>query len=107
MRPGENANLVAAEQLHSWLRQAPAVPSGASLPIVSFDAGYDSVQLSLAVADAPVCRLVRLRAGRCFYAEPTSQPPTGRPRRHGAKFVCDDPTTWPEPTDAWSTDDPP
>jgi hypothetical protein len=47
-----------------------------------------------------------LRSGRCFYADPTGQLPTGRPRRHGAKFVCDDPTTWPEPTAAWSTDDP-
>ena len=27
-----------------------------------------------------------------------AQLPTGRPRRHGAKFVCDDPTTWPAPT---------
>src|SRR5260221_6914 len=54
----------------------------------------------------PVRRLVRLRAGRCFYADPTTQPKTGRPRRHGAKFVCDDPTTWPEPSAQWSSDDP-
>jgi DDE superfamily endonuclease len=106
VRPGENLNLVAAEQICSWLAPAqPALP-GAPLPIFSFDAGYDSVQLSLALTDEPVCLLVRLRAGRCFYADPTSQPQTGRPRRHGAKFVCDAPTTWPEPTDQWSTDDP-
>jgi len=72
----------------------------------SFDAGYDPVQLSLALGDGPVCLLVRLRAGRCFYADPTSQPQTGRPRRQGAKFVCDDPTTWPTPTDQWSAEDP-
>ena len=30
MRPGENANLVAAEQLRSWRRQAPPVPAGAA-----------------------------------------------------------------------------
>jgi hypothetical protein len=107
VRPGENVNTVAAEQIRSWLRQAPptATPPG-PLPIFSFDAGYDSAQLSLALAEEPVCLLVRLRAGRCFYADPTSQPQTGRPRRHGTKFVCDDPTTWPEPTDHWSTDDP-
>jgi hypothetical protein len=107
MRPGENANAVAAEQIRSWLRQAPPAPMGPT-PIFSFDAGYDAVQLSLALADQPVCLLVRLRAGRCFYADPdpTSQPQTGRPRRHGAKFVCDDPTTWPEPTAQWATDDP-
>jgi DDE superfamily endonuclease len=101
--PGENSNEVAAAQIRSWLGQAPPTTA---LPIFTFDAGYDPVQLSLALNDLPVCLLVRLRAGRCFYADPTSQPPTGRPRRHGAKFVCDDPTTWPPPHCAWSTTDP-
>ena len=103
--PGENVNVVAAEQIRSWLKQAPPAPD-ATLPIFSFDAGYDAVQLTLALADAPLGLLVRLRAGRCFYADPTAQLATGRPRRHGAKFICADPTTWPEPTDAWSCDDP-
>jgi hypothetical protein len=106
MRPGENANLVAAEQIRSWLQQAPPAPADAPLPICSFAAGDDSVPLSLALADQPVCLLVRVRAGRCFYADPTSQPPTGRPRRQGAKFVCAEPTTWPAPTDQWSSEDP-
>jgi hypothetical protein len=101
--PGENVNLVAAEQIRSWLGQA--APS-AALPIFTFDAGYDPVHLSQALADQRGCLLVRLRAGRCFYADPTSQPPTGRPRRHGAKFVCDDSATWPAPSDAWTTSDP-
>lgn len=104
--PGENVNGVAAEQIHSWLRQAPPTAPEAAVPIFSFDAGYDSLQLSLALADKPVGLLVRLRAGRCFYADPTTQPETGRPRRHGAKFVCDDPATWPTPTAMWSTSDP-
>src|SRR5260221_10914474 len=101
--PGENVNLVAAEQIRSWLEQAP---STATRPICTFDAGDDPVQLRLAVADFPVCLLVRRRAGRCFYADPTSQPPTGRPRRQGATCVCDDPTTWPLPSAAWTTTDP-
>ena len=104
--PGENVNAVAAEQIRSWLGQMPPVAPNALLPIFTFDAGYDTVQLSLALADAPVGLLVRLRAGRCFYADPTAQPTTGRPRRHGAKFVCADPTTWPEPTARWSCADP-
>ncbi|GAC1460014.1 MAG: hypothetical protein PVSMB4_19090 [Ktedonobacterales bacterium] len=103
--PGENVNAVAAEQIRSWQSQAPLAASEAPLPIFSFDAGYDAVQLDLALHDLPICRLVRLRAGRCFYADPTAQPTTGRPRRHGAKFICADPTTWPEPTDQWSCDD--
>lgn len=104
--PGENVNVVAAEQIRSWLGQAPPTTTNTPLPIFSFDAGYDAVQLSLALADAPVSLLIRLRAGRCFYADPTAQPTTGRPRRHGAKFVCADPTTWPEPTEQWCADDP-
>ncbi len=101
--PGENMNVVAAEQIRSWLGQA-GLP--ANVPIFTFDAGYDAVQLSLALADLPVDLLVRLRAGRCFYADPTAQPHTGRPRRHGVKFVCADPTTWPTPTAAWTVSDP-
>jgi hypothetical protein len=92
VRPGENLKRVAAEQFRSWLRHAPAVPPDAPPPIVSFDAGYDSVPLSLDLADAPLCLLVRLRAGRCFSADPTTQALPGRPRRHGAQFVCEDPT---------------
>src|SRR5258708_10290276 len=103
LRPQENSNLLAAEQITAFLPQLP--PEGA-LPWFVFDAGYDPVQLTQALGQTPVGILVRLRAGRCFYADPTAQPPTGRPRRHGAQFVCDDPTTWPEPTDQWSTDNP-
>ncbi len=101
--PGENVNVVAAEQIRSWLEQ---MDPPASAPIFTFDAGYDAVQLSLALANLPVCLLVRLRAGRCFYADPTAQPHTGRPRRHGMKFVCDDPATWPTPTATWTVTDP-
>jgi hypothetical protein len=70
------------------------------VPLVVFDAGYDSAQLTLDLAEARVAVLVRLRADRCFYADPPPRPPgsTGRPRRHGAKFNCADATTWPAPT---------
>jgi hypothetical protein len=106
--PGENLNLVAAEQIRSWLHlhQTAQRHPTAALPVFTFDAGYDPVQLRLALDDLPVRLLVRLRVGRCFYADPTSQPATGRPRRHGAKFSCADPTTWPIPSCAWSTTDP-
>lgn len=61
--PGENATAVAAEQIRSWLSQAPPSP-GLPLPLFTFDAGYDSVHLSRALGDLPVCLLIRLRAGR-------------------------------------------
>ena len=48
----------------------------------------------------PVALLIRLRSNRHFWFAParTTAHPRGRPRRHGAKFVCDDPATWPAPT---------
>ena len=102
MKPGENANQVAAEQIRSFLRQRAHCGTP---PIFTFDSGYDPVQLGVALEGEDVSLLVRLRSGRCFYADPGEQPATGRRRRHGAKFVCDDPTTWPEPADQWTTTD--
>jgi hypothetical protein len=91
LRPQENSNVVAAEQIKAFL---PHLQAAAPLPWFLFDAGYDPVQLTQALGDTPAAILVRLRSGRCFYADPTAQPRTGRPRRHGHKFVCDAPATW-------------
>ena len=102
IQPGENVNQVAAEQIRSFLHQRwPGQPS----PAFTFDAGYEPVQLGMALAGLDVSVLVRLRSGRCFYADPPPGPTGGRPRRHGTKFVCDDPTTWPAPTSQWSIPD--
>lgn len=95
LRPQENSNTVAAQQIRAFLRRLPA--SGPR-PWFVFDAGYDSVQLAQALAGTRTAILVRLRAGRSFYADPTSQPRTGRPRRHGHTFDCTDAATWPPPT---------
>src|SRR5260370_26311884 len=94
MRPQENSNVVAAEQIKAFL---PDLRVDDPLPWFLFDAGYDPVQLTQALGDTPAAILVRLRAGRCFYADPTTQPRTGRPRRHGHKFAGDAPATWPTP----------
>ena len=46
-------------------------------------------------------------AGGPLLLRRSDQPtPTGRPRRHGAKFVCNDPPLGREPTDQWSAEDP-
>jgi hypothetical protein len=74
-------------------------------PLFVFDAGYDPVPLSLGLAATRAAILVRLRSDRCFYADPTGQPTTGRPRCHGAKFICADPRTWPPPGDEVSAED--
>jgi DDE superfamily endonuclease len=88
-------------------RAAGRLPAGGKLPWFVFDAGYDSAQLSLDLADLPVAVLVRLRSDRCFYADPPPRPPGagGRPRRHGAKFAFADPATWPAPTTTLHTTD--
>src|SRR5215218_5948317 len=98
LHPLEDTDQTAAAQIHALLERLPA--SGA-VPLFVFDAGYDSAQLTLDLADAPAALLVRLRSDRCFYADPppaVRSPKGGRPRRHGAKFAFADPTTWPTPT---------
>jgi hypothetical protein len=102
LRPQEHANVLAAEQIAAFL---PHLPAEGRLPWFLFAAGYDPVQLTQVLGEARAASLVRLRAGRCFYADPTAQPRTGRPRRHGHKFACDAPQTWPTPTGDLTVED--
>ena len=97
LHPLDDTDQTAAAQARALLARLPA---GGPVPWLVFDGGYDSAQLSLDLADAGVAVLVRLRSDRCFYADPPPRSPgtNGRPRRHGAKFNCADPTTWPTPT---------
>jgi hypothetical protein len=97
LHPLEDTDQQAAVQVRALLGRLPA---DGPVPLVVFDAGYDSAQLTLDLTQARVAVLVRLRSDRCFYADPPPPPPgkTGRPRRHGAKFNCADPTSWPAPT---------
>jgi hypothetical protein len=102
LRPQENPNALAVEQIAAF---RPHLRAADPLPWFLFDAGSDPVQLTQALGETPAALLVRLRAGRCFYADPTSQPRTGRPRRHGHKLVCDAPATWPTPADELTVED--
>src|SRR3954452_16181695 len=94
--PPANAHTVAAAQIRALRERQPA---DSPVPLCVFDAGYDPETLARELGDLDgerVAVLVRLRSGRCFYADP---PPAdgravGRPRRHGAKFACLDPATW-------------
>ena len=105
LHPLDDTDRTAAVQVRALLARLPA---DEAVPLFVFDGGYDSAQLSLDLAEARVAVLVRLRSDRCFYADP---PPAarsakgGRPRRHGAKFNCADPTTWPAPTATLHTND--
>ena len=108
VHPGEDTNTVAAAQIKDVVRRRAA---DGRVPLFAFDAGYDPVQLALDLGaldlDTPVALLVRLRKNRCFYADPdpARAAVTGRPRRHGRKFACKDPTTWPAPTAEYQTED--
>jgi hypothetical protein len=99
VRPEEKPTAVAVEQLKALLAARPAAQRGA-VPLVRFDAGDDASGFTHALAGIPVALLIRLRRNRHFWCAPvrTTAHPRGRPKRHGAKFVCDDPATWPTPT---------
>jgi hypothetical protein len=104
--PTQNTNAIAAAQVKALLDRFS--PTEEAIPLFVFDAGYDPVQLQQGLGG---CRgvqiLVRLRAGRCFYADPSGPPaPTaGRRRRHGRKFDCKDPSGWPEPSAEFACED--
>ena len=82
-------------------------PTTAPVPVFVFDAGYDPIALSVGLADVHAAVVVRIRSDRIFYADPTPPTPTtmGRPRRHGTRFACTNPATWPRPDAAIHTTD--
>jgi len=98
IRPAQDANELACGQLKVLLE---GLGKEESVPLFVFDAGYDPVKLQQGLEGSPCQILVRLRAGRRFYGDPgLSDPPAHirRPRRHGPKMKCNDPSTWPEPS---------
>jgi DDE superfamily endonuclease len=98
LHPLDDTDQTAAAQIRALLARLPA---GEPVPLFVFDGGYDSAQLTLDLAEQRAAVLVRLRSDRCLYADPppaARSPKGGRPRRHGARFVFADPTTWPTPT---------
>ncbi len=81
VRPEEDANAVAAEQVRALLGR---LGKQGAAPLFVFDAGYDPVKVQRTLEGSPCQILVRLRAGRRFYGDPSlCDPPAnpGRPRR--------------------------
>ena len=76
VRPAQDANEVAAEQVKAFLRRSPEERVA---PLFVFDAGYDPVKVQQELEGSPCQILVRLRAGRRFYADPSL---TGPPAPH-------------------------
>jgi hypothetical protein len=77
LHPLDDTDQTAAAQVRALLGR---LGDGGPVPLVVFDAGYDSAQLTLDLAEQRVAVLVRLRSDRCFYADP---PPRHRARRAG------------------------
>jgi hypothetical protein len=103
VRPAEDTNTVATEQVKALVGRLGREEAN---PLFVFDAGYDPVKLQQGLEGWSCQILVRLRSGRRFYADPFGPPAhTGRPRRHGPKMKCKDPSTWPEPSAEHECDD--
>ena len=105
VHPMEDANMVAVEQVKGLLGR---LGKEAGVPLFIFDAGYDPVKVQQGLEGSRCQILIRLRAGRRFYGDPSlAGPPahTGRPRRHGPKMKCSDPSTWPEPSTQFTCED--
>jgi hypothetical protein len=84
LRPEEDANVIAAEQVRSFVRRSVPSRRRDVTPLFVFDAGYDPVKVQQGLEGCPCQILLRLRAGRRFYGDPSlSDPPehVGRPRR--------------------------
>ncbi len=109
LRPAQDANEVAAEQVKAFVRLlAREKQEERATPLFVFDAGYDPVKVQQGLEGTPCQILVRLRAGRRFFADPSlagPPAPTGRPRRHGPKMKCKDPSTWPQPSTEYICED--
>jgi hypothetical protein len=108
IRPAQDANKVAAEQVKALLRLLAEEKVQRAAPLFVFDAGYDPVKVQQGLEGTPCQILVRLRAGRRFFADPSlagPPAPTGRPRRHGPKMKCADPSTWPQPSTEYTCED--
>jgi hypothetical protein len=101
---GEDTGRVTAAQVRNVVGR---LDTGAALPLFVFDAGYDPIALTVDLADLPVAVLVRIRSDRVFYAAPPAAAPgrLGRPPRHGARFLCADPASWPAADQTLQVDD--
>ena len=104
IRPAEDTGQVTASQVAALVGR---LDGEGSVPLFVFDAGYDPIALSVELAGVRAQLLVRIRSDRLFHADPLPPPvgSVGRPRRHGARFACADPTCWPAPDAALTVAD--
>lgn len=100
--PDDNATEVACDQMSALIRGMARHQPGV-VPVFCLDAGYCPITATARVASdpgAPARIIGRIRRDRVFYGDPPAKTPGsgGRPKLHGDRFACADPTTWPDPT---------
>jgi len=101
IRPGGGSSATALAQIEGLLDDLAVTGrwrAGRVAPLVMFDAGYPIVWLAHAVTGRPVQVMGRVRGDRVFYGPaPAPGGGVGRTARHGARFVCADAQSHPEP----------
>jgi len=75
-------------------------------PISVWDSEYGCAPFILKRANIPSDILVRLRSNLCLWSAPEAYSGKGRPKKHGAKFKLNEPTTSSEPASVLKLDDP-
>src|SRR5438067_3491911 len=94
--PREDCVMVTARQVRELLARLART---AAVPLFALDGGYDPIALASELRGDRAQIVVRVKGDRVFYADPPARTPgtQGRPRRHGARFDCKKPATWPAP----------
>jgi len=106
--PQANTTIATVDQVRRFVT---ALGDVGEVPLFVFDAGYDPIAIGHDLANVRCEVLCRIRDDRVFHADapprPNRPPGTGgRPPRHGPRFVCSQPATWPEPTSSLTASDP-
>lgn len=80
-------------------RLVALLPRDGEVPMFVLDAGYDPAGLTHGLRETRAEVLVRIAESRVFHPDPPERGTgtIGRPRRHGARFVLSDPSTWTPP----------
>lgn len=77
-----------------------------SRPISVWDSEYGCAPFVLKTTNIRADILVRLRSNLCLWGAPEAYSGRGRPKKHGAKFQLNEPTTWCEAASVLEENDP-
>lgn len=77
-----------------------------SRPISVWDSEYGCAPFILKTSEIAADILVRLRSNLCLWGAPLAYEGSGRPRKHGAKFKLNEPSTWGEAASVLELNDP-